>query len=135
MFEGALLDRHLRGCSSCRAFADGIVAQTVLLRGLPLEEPEQAIEPELPVPGRRRLRAAAVTFAGAAAAAAAAALLVFHPGATGSPTSSRPESGALRTGFLVDVASDQDLPAPRTQTGPAEAPGIDAVRGVFSQPA
>jgi len=38
-FEAALLDRHLRRCPSCRAFAASAACQTQLLRGAELEQP------------------------------------------------------------------------------------------------
>jgi len=133
MFEGALLDRHLRGCPSCRAFAAQVVGQTQLLRAAPLEELERGIEPELPVPRRRRVRAAAITFAGTAAAAVAAAVLVGHPVGHATP-SSHASARAVRTRFLVDLGAQQGLPVltARQQRDLQEA---DAVRGVYSQPA
>jgi len=134
MFEGALLDRHLRGCPSCRAFSAQVVAQADLLRSAPLEGLELRIEPELPIPRRRRLRAAAITFAGTAAAAVAAVVLVGHP--VGHPTpGSHSVARAMRTRFLVDLnTTAQGLPVltAREQQDLQEA---DAVRGVYSQPA
>ena len=56
-FESALLDRHLRGCPSCRSFAIDAEEQTRLLRSALLEQPTRSGPGPLRV-GSRRLRAA-----------------------------------------------------------------------------
>lgn len=132
-FESRLLDRHLRGCAACRAFAADAVEQTRLLRAAPLEQLERPIVVALPV-RRQPVRATAVTFAGALAAAAAAFALVGPHAGTSTSASSFRLSGP-RTRVLVDVASStagDGLPA----TEPVSAPSdVGAVRGVFSLPA
>lgn len=71
-FEAALLERHLRRCPSCRAFAARATMQTQLLRGAALEQPSRPIA--IPAPARRTLRkpAAGAVLASVVAAAAAA---------------------------------------------------------------
>jgi predicted anti-sigma-YlaC factor YlaD len=131
MFEGRLLDRHLRGCASCRAFAADAVEQTRRLREAPLEEPEHPVE--LVLPSRRApLRAAGVVFAGALAAAVAAFALVGPQVTTSTSASSFRLSGP-RARVLIDVASS--TADGLTTTEPVTAPNVGAVRGVFSLPA
>jgi predicted anti-sigma-YlaC factor YlaD len=62
-FERALLDSHLDGCPSCRAFADDLVGVTERLRAASLEQPSIAVT--LP---RRRFVALRNVQVGAAAA-------------------------------------------------------------------
>jgi anti-sigma factor RsiW len=131
MFEGALLDRHLRGCSSCRAFAQGLTAQTSLLRGALLEQLESPVD--VPEGRRRPVRAAAVTVLGAFAAAAAAITLVGgHNPAPGSRTSQSLSAGPRRV--LVDVAAQPGADGLVPRTTHASEVDPDAVRGVFSLP-
>ena len=76
-FERALLERHLRSCPPCRAFAVDVRAQTAQLRAAPLETP-----PALArfAPQRSRtVRRRAAGFAGAVAVAAVAALVALTP--------------------------------------------------------
>jgi anti-sigma factor RsiW len=128
-FESRLLDRHLRSCASCRAFAADVVAETGLLRIAPLERLEQPVE--LTLPARRQpVRAAAVTLAGALAAVAAAFALVGPQ--PGSHASSLHLSGP-RARVLVDVASSVE-PLPANEPAGAHV-NVGAVRGVFSLPA
>lgn len=70
-FESALLDRHLRKCASCRAFANETALQTELLRGIELEPPPRPIE----LPERASRRGRKVGAAGAALAVAAVAAI------------------------------------------------------------
>jgi anti-sigma factor RsiW len=131
LFESALLDRHLRGCAECRAFAADVVEQTQLLRAAPLELPERAVELELPVRPQQRVRAAAVTLAGVLAAAAATVVLVGHPAGASSKSAHRLTGPHRRV--LVDVASQWTTGLPQT-TAASDSQGSDAVRGVFSLP-
>ncbi|HZQ80792.1 MAG TPA: zf-HC2 domain-containing protein [Gaiellaceae bacterium] len=132
LFESALLDRHLRVCAECRAFAADVVEQARLLRAAPLELPAQPVELALPV-RRQPVRAAAVTLVGALAAAAAAFALVGpHPGGNAAASSDRLSGPRARV--LVNVASPagtDGLTSPASATVPAN---LDAVRGVFSLP-
>jgi predicted anti-sigma-YlaC factor YlaD len=77
MFESALLDRHLRRCAGCRAFADATQEQTELLRQARLETPARTIV----VPERRtsRRRRAAIGTALVAAVSSAAAAFTLAP--------------------------------------------------------
>lgn len=132
MFEGRLLDRHLRGCASCRAFSADAVEQTRSLREAPLEQLEHPVE--LVLPSRRQpVRAAGVVFAGAFAAALAAVVLV-GPHVTSSTSASSLRLSGPRARVLVDVASS--VTDGLTATEPASAHiNVGAVRGVFSLPA
>jgi predicted anti-sigma-YlaC factor YlaD len=129
LFESALLERHLRNCPSCRAFAADVVDETRLLRAAPLELPEHRLELALPV-RRQPIRAVAVTLAGAVAAAAAALVLVA-PGGAPSESASRLTGPHQRV--LVDVATQWQTGVPQT-TSVSTAGSGDEVRGVFSLP-
>jgi anti-sigma factor RsiW len=87
-FESALLDRHLRRCPACRAFAEGVTEQTQLLRSAPLEEPLRGVT--LPERTSRPVRRGAAGALGALVAAAAAAAVLFSPSA---PTPSATTAG------------------------------------------
>jgi predicted anti-sigma-YlaC factor YlaD len=63
-FERALLDSHLDRCSSCRAFADDLVAVTGRLRAAPLEQPSIVVT----LPRRRFVAMRNVQVSAAAAA-------------------------------------------------------------------
>jgi predicted anti-sigma-YlaC factor YlaD len=62
--QAAQLEAHLRSCSGCQAYADGIEASTGLLRAAALDRPSEAMF--TPMPHRRRR----IGFLPAAAAAA-----------------------------------------------------------------
>ena len=88
MFEAALLDRHLRRCADCRAFAAGAAAQTYLLRDAVLEQPLHPVE--VPAARRRPVRRVAVGALTTAAAMAAAAVFTLTPsGQQGHESASR----------------------------------------------
>jgi predicted anti-sigma-YlaC factor YlaD len=76
-FERALLERHLRSCASCRAFAAEVRAQTARLRAAPLEVPPAFAD--IVPPRVRTLRHRAAGLAGAVAVAAMAALMALTP--------------------------------------------------------
>jgi predicted anti-sigma-YlaC factor YlaD len=76
-FERTLLERHLRSCAGCRAFADELTAYTTRLRLAPLE-PAPSFAAELPA-RRRSARRRAAGFAGSVAVAVVAALVSFAP--------------------------------------------------------
>src|SRR4051812_37540799 len=75
-FEAALLDRHLRRCADCNAFAEAAAAQTHLLRGAAPEQPRRI---ELPARTASPFRRGAVGALSAVVAAAAAALVLLSP--------------------------------------------------------
>jgi predicted anti-sigma-YlaC factor YlaD len=91
-FETALLDRHLRRCPACRAFAEGVTVQTQLLRSAPLEEPLRGVT--LPERSSRPVRRGAAGALGALVAAAAAAAVLFSPS---SPTPSSTTAASVGT--------------------------------------
>jgi predicted anti-sigma-YlaC factor YlaD len=133
-FESALLDRHLRKCASCRAFADATAHQTELLRGVVLEPPPRPIE--LPERASHRLRA--FTSAGAAVVVAAAvAVATFSLGNRGTTASSHREIAPAGKQFVVYPAQptpNESLQVPRLRVEPvtyADGP----VHGLYSQPA
>ena len=88
-FEAALLERHLRRCGDCRAFAADVTSQTQLLRAAVLEEPSRAVTV---VPSRQpQFRRHTAGVAAAALVATMAALLTLtstggHRTATSSGT-------------------------------------------------
>ena len=134
-FEAALLDRHLRRCAECRAFAAGAAAQTQLLRGAVLEQPLQAVL----VPARRRpVRRVAAGALTAAAAVAAAAVVSFTPSGQ-QPQSAEIARAASATGkpVLVVVAAHPSPgikeTVPRLEYQPA-AVADGPVHGLFNTP-
>ena len=76
-FEAALLDRHLRRCADCCAFAAGAASQTQLLRDAVLEQPIRPIA--VPAPRLRPVRRVAAGGLTAVAAVAAAAVFTLTP--------------------------------------------------------
>jgi predicted anti-sigma-YlaC factor YlaD len=135
-FESVLLERHLRRCGDCRTFEHAVGAQTTLLRGAELEEPDRHVA--LPAARRRPLRRAAGGLLTGAAALAAAALFVVTPGGRHAQTSATSASH-LRVGapVLVTVASHpspgMEEPVPRLTMRPASY-GDGPVHGLFSTP-
>jgi ferric-dicitrate binding protein FerR (iron transport regulator) len=133
-FEAALLDRHLRRCASCRAFAAGATAQTQLLRAQPLEQPLRRVEvPGRPARvGRRGLAGTVVTAAAAAAAAAVVAVSPFSHGQAA-------RRATAANGPELAVIAGQPTPSstvevPRLKVEPASL-ADGPVRGQFSLPA
>ena len=122
-FEAALLDRHLRRCADCRAFAADVSAQATLLRGAALEQPSRRVE----IPARRStaVRRSAVTAFGAFAAAAVAAMALVSSGSHERTGSSLSAAAAARVGkpVLVVVAARPsltvDVTMPRLKVRPA----------------
>jgi predicted anti-sigma-YlaC factor YlaD len=138
-FEAALLDRHLRRCESCRAFAGAATAQTSLLRRAKLEQPTFSVT--LPEPRRPRRAAAAGVASLSLVAAAVAAALVLLPGANrtrGLETTARATArGAGVPAIVVFAASP--LPSPSKVDVPRlrlqRAPETDGpVHGYFNVP-
>ena len=134
-FESALLDRHLRRCGDCRAFAAGATAQTERLRSAVLQRP---LHPVVVPAGRRRTtRRVAAGVLTAAASVAAAALVTVTPSGDRSvtPTASAPQ---IVTGapVLVVVAAHPTLGSetvPRLRMRPASI-ADGPVHGLFNTP-
>jgi len=134
MFEAALLDRHLRRCVDCRAFAAGAAAQTQLLRDAVLEQPTHPVA--LPAARPRPLRRAALGALTSAAAVAAAAVFTLTPsGQQGRSTA----SGSSLTGQRVLIVVPEAPSVGSTETVPrlklASASVADGpVHGLFNTP-
>jgi hypothetical protein len=136
VFEAALLDRHLRRCAACRAFAASAAFQTQLLRGAVLEQPLRPVF--VPAGRRRTVRRAAVGALTTAAAMAAAVVFAVTPGTEHAKTSALPtshvEEGAP---VLVVVASSANLRStetvPRLKMRPASV-ADGPLHGLFNTP-
>jgi predicted anti-sigma-YlaC factor YlaD len=139
-FESALLDRHLTGCPSCRAFSASASAQTRLVRAAALEEPSRPVEIEIPwSPARTARRNAGGILAGAMAAAAAAVTVLGLGQHSGSLQPSPSASAAGGPALVVVAAAPnpsmkQSVEVPRLRVRPASI-ADGPVRGMFSQPA
>ncbi|MGZ4339835.1 MAG: zf-HC2 domain-containing protein [Gaiellaceae bacterium] len=136
-FEVALLDRHLRRCADCCAFAANATAQTELLRSAELEQPLQPVI--VPAAHRRPVRRVAAGALTAAAAVAAAAVMTLTPSGNqaASPVSAV-RTPAIQTGapVLVVVAAHPTLGSetvPRLQMQPASV-ADGPVHGLFNTP-
>jgi hypothetical protein len=134
-FEGALLDRHLRGCVSCRSFGVAAAQQTALLRAAELEVPARRVV--VPAASRVHRRRAVAAMALSACVASLAAALLFVPG--GQQTTDALRTTAARGApMLVSYAATPSLSTPsvevpRLSVQPASyADG--PVRGIFSVP-
>jgi hypothetical protein len=133
-FEAALLDRHLRGCPSCDAFATAATAQTELLRAAPLLEPTPVTIPRsAPHPLRR-------SASGVAAGAVAAVVAALTVGGTGPQGPSRAaERNAAAAGPMIVVVAARSGPAPtsvevpRLHVEPAAVADLP-VHGKFNDP-
>lgn len=133
-FEAALLDRHLRGCPSCDAFATAATAQTELLRTAPLAAPAPvAIPRRVPHPLRR-------SASGVAVGVAAAVVAAFTVSGLGSQKQS---TAAARTaaaaGPMIVVVAAQSGPSPtsvevpRLRVQPVSVADLP-VHGKFNDP-
>lgn len=135
-FEAVLLDRHLRRCGDCRAFADAVSAQTALLRDAELEEPSRHVV--VPHSRKRPLRRAAGGVLSAAAAMAAAAVFTVTPGGESTHTSAT-GAGKVQTGAPVLMvvpahpSPGMKEPVPRLTMQPASI-ADGPVHGLFSTP-
>lgn len=136
-FEAALLDRHLRRCGDCRAFAAGAASQTTLLRAAALEQPARRVE--LPARPAGTFRRGALGALGAVAAAAAAALVVLGPSSNDRP--GRAPAGASAAGrgrtvlvvYPAKLAPSTSVEVPRLRVRPASI-ADGPVHGFFSIP-
>jgi len=134
-FEVALLDRHLRGCPSCRAFAASVTEQTQLLRSAALERPSQSVV----IPTRpSRVRRAAAGAVSAALVAAAAVLVLVHSGAQrgGDGQVARVAADPAATVLVAypgQPTPDPTIEVPRLKVEPASI-ADGPVHGYFSVP-
>ncbi|HVU76549.1 MAG TPA: zf-HC2 domain-containing protein [Gaiellaceae bacterium] len=133
-FERALLERHLRSCTSCRSFALDVRRQTARLRAAPLVAAPGLAEvvPPRVRTGRRR----AVGFVGAVAIAATAALITLTPSAQRRESVSgqtTPNSSLLAVVLEAPTASVPFEVGRLRLVSPASADG--AVRGYYGVPA
>jgi len=137
-FESALLDRHLRGCADCSAFAADAEEQTRLLRSALLERPTRPVL--LPAESSRGAgsRRAAGVLSACLVAAAAAAVLVW-PGAHQSNSnelvgfSGRVGSPVLIVQPAQPLSETSSVEVPRLQMRPASI-ADGPVHGYFSTP-
>lgn len=136
-FEAVLLERHLRRCGDCAAFAHAVTAQTSLLRAAELEEPSRHVV--VPAGRKSPLRRAAGGALTVAATLAAVAVFTATPGGGDTQTSATSTTPQLRTGapVLVTVAAypspGMKETVPRLELQPATfADG--PVHGLFSTP-
>ena len=135
MFESALLERHLRGCESCRAFAVSAEAQVSLLRSAPLERLERPVE--LPAPARRIGRGAVGTLAATLTAAAAAVAVVFFSGGPANGPALTAARGApvlISYAARPSISSTAQVEVPRLRLQPASI-ADGPVHGLFDEPA
>jgi predicted anti-sigma-YlaC factor YlaD len=130
-FELALLERHLRGCSSCQAFAVAATQQTQLLRGALLEEPTRPVQ--IPVPSRAIRRSAAGALSACLVAATAAVVLVW-PGTRPNPVTVQPQRVGAAV-MMVEPAepsvANANVVVPRLRLRPASI-ADGPVHGYFS---
>jgi predicted anti-sigma-YlaC factor YlaD len=137
LFESALLDRHLRRCVDCSAFAAGAAAQTQLLRTAELEQPLRPVA--IPTGRRRPMRRVATGALTAAASVAAAAAMTLSPGGHQGQRSSVATPSTVETGapVLVVVAANPTLgvreTVPRLTMQPASV-ADGPVHGYFNTP-
>lgn len=134
-FEAALLERHLRRCPSCRAFAARATMQTQLLRGAALEQPSRpVVVPARPGHAAGRKAMPALASALVAAAAAAALVLVPAPGGSGSGATASPVPSNLAL-FVVTAKPDPtaNVEVPRLRVVPATI-ADGPVHGNYSLP-
>jgi predicted anti-sigma-YlaC factor YlaD len=114
--ERLLLRRHLARCSSCRTFAEALVATTTLIRETPAERPSRSLAPEYrPARPRRTRHRLALATALLALAATAGGLVGSFLGGNG--------SGGNPGGPPTDIALLPDggtLPLPQL---PEKPPG------------
>jgi len=133
-FEAALLDRHLRRCPACCAFATGAATQTELLRAAALEQPGRRVE--LPARPARTARRSLVGAFAAAAAAAVAALVLVSPStndATKDSNRGRADATPQLVVFTAQPSPTATVDVPRLRVEPASfADG--PVHGMYSMP-
>jgi predicted anti-sigma-YlaC factor YlaD len=132
MFEGRLLDAHLRRCASCRAFSAGVEEQTDLLRSAAFEE---LLRPVTIPETRSRIRRGIVGAAGSALAAAAAAAVLVLPGAGNENGRTAHRVGSpILVAFAASPTPSAKVDVPRLRLQPASI-ADGPVHGRFSVPA
>lgn len=132
-FERALLQRHLRKCASCRAFAADVTANTEQLRAAPL-----AAAPRFAgvAPARSRLlRRRATGLVGAVAVGLVAALVSFTPAGDQRSTVSRTSPNEALLAVVPEAPSaTSTVDVPRLRLVSASS-ADGAVRGYYGVPA
>lgn len=134
-FESALLERHLRRCAACRAFAASAAAQTQLLRGAALEPLPQPVAVPVGRPSRaaRGGSVAGVLVAVAAAAVAAVSLLTTGP-RQAQPVAARGAQAVALVVFAAKPTPTGGVEVPRVRVEPVSF--LDGpVHGYYSIPA
>src|SRR5207249_10268833 len=117
LFEAALLERHLRRCPSCRAFAASAMQQTQLLRGAALEQlPHPVAIPSRPARTRRR---SAVGALGVCLTAAAAAIVFVAPSSRQTPAAAAASLAPALIVFAANPAPGSRTEVPRLSVDPA----------------
>lgn len=135
-FESALLDRHLRGCPACRAFAVNADEQTRLLRDAVLEQPSRPVL--VPAERERGIPRRAAGVLSACLVAAAAATVLVWPGAR-TTNSGQAERVSAREGAPVMVVvpahpmANVNVVVPRLRMQPASI-ADGPLHGYFSEP-
>ena len=120
--EGALLEKHLEGCDSCRSFAARINAMAELVRATPPEKPEIAYPPL----ERRPIRLPIGRRTAIVAVAAAAALGSFVGSWLQRPAPGPQPASVPQLSFLTrDLNQLRQLPhqTTRPEPVPARIPG------------
>lgn len=137
-FEAALLDRHLRRCAECSAFARAASAQTGMLRAAELEHPRSPVQ--LPARTASPFRRGAVGALSAVVAAAAAALVVLSPSTNnqggvqlGATASSRAVGRTVLVVYAAKLSPSSRVEMPRLRVQPASI-ADGPVHGYFSIP-
>jgi hypothetical protein len=129
-FESALLDRHLRGCADCRAFAAGAEAQTSLLRAAVLERPTRPVT--IPAASARSVpRGVAGALSACLVAAAAAAVLVWPGAHSGQPALTAAKGAPVLVTFPAEPSVNANVEVPRLRMQPASI-ADGPVHGYFS---
>lgn len=132
-FERALLERHLRSCASCNAFAADVREQTAQLRAAPLEAPP--VLADIPAPRVRTVRRRAAGLASAVAVASLAALVSLTPAGEQQKTAAThtPNSALLAVVPAAPTANESFQIGRLRLVSAASADG--PVRGYYGVPA
>ncbi len=135
-FESALLDRHLRGCPSCRSFAVDADEQTRLLRSALLVQPTRPVRVSTE-PARGVPRRAAGVLSACLVVAAAAAVFVWPGAHTGNSGRVLGFSGRVGAPVLIvspaQLSANTSVEVPRLCMRPASI-ADGPVHGYFSTP-
>ncbi|MGH3035056.1 MAG: zf-HC2 domain-containing protein [Gaiellaceae bacterium] len=116
--EEQLLERHLGVCEACRAFDEGVLLATGLLRAAPPEVPSQRFRPPA-----RAVRFRVVRHRTAFVAAAALVLGVLAGSLLQRPSEPEPRAPAQQVSFLSrDFDQLRELPRVEKKHSPAPIP-------------